>query len=132
MTLRLTAGVLAFVCLLSGQRRVDPRNLYNRVICVVPIVGAGTSDDPKRPRYAPWPSSQDPNGILAYYWVPSDDGKSAVVEFIARNRGAFTQLLNDKTITLFEEGRTPKENIEAALKLVRKTFSFETNRMVMP
>ncbi len=51
--------VLAVTCLLCAQRRVDPRNSYHRMICVVPLTGAGTAADRKRPKYAPWPVSQN-------------------------------------------------------------------------
>jgi len=38
---------------LVGQRRVDPRYTYVRVITVEPLRGVGTAADPKRPGYAP-------------------------------------------------------------------------------
>jgi hypothetical protein len=31
------------------QRRVDLRNNYERLVCVVPLIGAGTPEDPLRP-----------------------------------------------------------------------------------
>ncbi|HEV2446759.1 MAG TPA: hypothetical protein VGS58_12590, partial [Candidatus Sulfopaludibacter sp.] len=77
ITLRIAACLLAFVCLSFPQRRVDPKNTYNRIICVVPLTGKGTASDPRRPEYAAWPVSQAPNGIIAFSFVPSDDGKSA-------------------------------------------------------
>ncbi len=38
---------------LEAQQRVDARNLYERVICIVPMAGRGTYEDPKRPLFAP-------------------------------------------------------------------------------
>src|SRR5215472_16729250 len=122
MLRRLVIGVLALASVVCAQRRVDPRNTYNRVIAVVPIVGKGTPADPKRPQYAPWPASQDPNGIIAFFYQPTDDGKRAVVEFIARNRAALQAILNDRTVQVFEKGRAKKADVEGALKLVRKDF----------
>src|SRR5215472_388171 len=101
MSQRLLVGLLALTLVVCAQRRVDPRNTYNRVIAVVPLIGAGTASDPKRPKYAPWPVSPDPNGILGFVFQPTDDGKSAIVEFVAQNRSAFSLLLADKTIEIF-------------------------------
>jgi hypothetical protein len=132
MVKRVFAGLLLVAVLGSGQRRVDPKNTYSRVICVVPLVGTGTTDDPKRPQYAPWPASQDPNGITAFFFQPSDDGKYAVAEFVSRNRLALQPILNDKTIKVFEEGRQSKASIESAIKPFRKDFDLTKFGMVMP
>lgn len=92
------------VCLLtaagfvSGQPRVDPRNMYERVLAIVPLVGAGTAADPQRPKHAPLPNAVDPTsrtGILGYMYVLSDDGKFALVEYVARDRSAFATILED-------------------------------------
>jgi hypothetical protein len=48
---RILAGILMLASLGSGQRKVDPKNTYARIICVVPIVGNGSNNDPKRPQY---------------------------------------------------------------------------------
>src|SRR5439155_24045014 len=125
MIKRWFAGLLMLAGIAHPQRRVDPKNTYHRVICVVDLIGKGTADDPKRPQYAPWPPSQDPNGIIAYFYRPSDDGKRAVVEFAARNRSAFQALFNDKTIPLVEKGRASKANIEAQFKPFRKDFDLD-------
>jgi len=128
---KLAATILLMVALSTAQRRVDPRFSYNRLVCVVPLVGAGTTSDPKRPEYAPWPPSQNQSGIIAYYFIPSDNGKSAVVEFVAANRTALLPILNDKSIQVFEKGRVPKGIIESAIKPVRKDFNLDTFGMVM-
>src|ERR1041385_5541037 len=88
---------------LSGAdvHRVDPRNTYSRVLCVVPMVGKGTTTDPRRPQYAPWPTvpGDSRTAIIAYSHQVSDDGKFALVEFIARDRKAFNAIFADKTVT---------------------------------
>src|ERR1700682_2790274 len=74
-----------------AQPRVDPRNMYERVLAVVPIVGTGTAGDMKRPMYAPTLGEVRPSagtGILGYTYVESDDHKFALVEFVARDRAA--------------------------------------------
>jgi hypothetical protein len=125
----LVIALLAGLC--TAQRRVDPRNTYNRIICIVPLVGKGLASDPVRPQYAPWPSSQDPNGIISYYFVPTDNGKSAVVEFVARNRSAFQAIFNDKSVKFFEKGKSSKGEIEAVIKQQSKNFSLDTFGMVL-
>ena len=93
MTGRLVAGLLVMAAVVCPQHRVDPKNTYNRVICVVPMVGKGTMDDPRRPLYAPLASTQPAsqakpgavprNAILAYSHQVSDDGNYALVKFVA-------------------------------------------------
>ncbi|MBZ5728602.1 MAG: hypothetical protein LAP87_26925, partial [Acidobacteriia bacterium] len=106
MTQRLLVGLLALAAVMCAQRRVDPRNTYSRAICVVPMTGSGTPADPRRPQYAPWPPSQKPSptGIIAFSHLVSDDGKYALVEFVARDRAAFQAVFNDKSIKFFEKG----------------------------
>ena len=132
MAQRLLLGLLVLATVVCAQRRVDPRNSYNRVICVVPLIGKGTPADPKRPQYAPWPLSKDQTGIIAFTFQPTDDGRSAVVEFVARNRAAFQPLFNDKSIKIFEKGRMLKGDLEAAIKPHRKDFDLDTFGMVLP
>ena len=132
MSRKLFTGLLMLAAVVCAQHRVDPRNTYNRVICVVPLVGSGTALDPKRPKYVPWPPSQDPNGIIAFTFEPTDDGQRAVVEFVARNRAAFQAILNDKTITVFEKGKSSKGDIESAVQQGRKDFNMDTFGTVMP
>jgi len=129
----LPRSLLTLLLLMSSalaQRAVDPRYTYNRMICVVPLVGAGTPADPKRPQHAPLAS--DPNGIVAFYFEPTDDGKSAVVEFVARDRGAFAVLLADRALTAFEKGRAARAQIETAIRRVRKDFDLDKFGLVMP
>lgn len=132
MSQRLLMGLLALALAASGQRRVDPKNAYHRVIAVVPLAGSGTASDPTRPKYAPWPVSTDPNGIIAFVFEPTDDGKSAIVEFVAQNSTAFLALLADKTITVYEKGAVSKQVIESAVKPRRKDFNLDSFGMVMP
>lgn len=132
MSQRLLLGVLALGLVVCAQRRVDPRNTYHRIICVVPLEGSGTAVDPVRPKYAPWPVSQDATGIIGFYFEPTDDGKSAVVEFIAQNRAALQTVLDDKTVQAFEKGIASQATIDAAIQPLRKDFSLETFGMVMP
>jgi hypothetical protein len=132
MSQRLLISLLALTGVVCAQRRVDSKNSYDRVIAVVSFIGSGTQADPKRPQYVPWPPTRDPNGIIAWSVLPSDDGRFALIELVARNRSAFQSLLSDKTIAVFEKGRVTKAQIESALKQYRKDLSLDSFGTVMP
>jgi hypothetical protein len=99
MRLRQIGVILCLFAPLIAQLRVDPRNLYERLLCVVHMVGSGTADDPRRPAYAPLPPTPGAqlsrDGIIAYTFQLSDDGNFALVEFVAVDRKAFRDLLAD-------------------------------------
>lgn len=44
---------LLFPAILPAQPRVPLQSQHERVIAIVPMVGAGTPDDPRRPLFAP-------------------------------------------------------------------------------
>src|SRR5579864_878630 len=103
-----------------AQPRVDPRNMYERVMAVVPIVGTGIAADMKRPKYAPTLNEIHQNvgtGIIGFTYVESDDHKLALVEFVARDRAALLPILNDPSIKAFLKGRDKREDIEKEFKL---------------
>ena len=86
-------------CLLSicsvpvfGQKKVDGRNTYERLLAILPLLGKVTLADPKRPTFAPLPAEMpaaNRTGIIAYHYILSDDGNSAFVEFVAVRRSVF-------------------------------------------
>jgi hypothetical protein len=153
------------VCLLAStsvtfaQPRVDWRNMYQRVIAIVPMVGQGTDADPRRPMYAPVPSavvapttttspttsSSTPApsappatplggsiGILGYAMVQSDDGNSAIVEFVARDQSIFQNMLADTTIQVFLKGRDSQPAAEAAFQKLKAGFSIANFGVRLP
>jgi hypothetical protein len=120
--------------------------MYTRVLCIVPLVGSGTPDDPIRPAYAPLPSSSAAitpptgatptlgQGIVAFSHQVSDDGKFALVEFVAYSRDAFRDLLADKNpdIKVFFKGIDKRADIEAEFKKHKKGFSLSSFEVVVP
>ena len=129
------ALLLLLTSTLPGQRRVDPRYTYVRVITVESLHGAGTAADPKRPGYAPAALAapgQATAGIIGYVHQVSDDGKYSITEYVARDLSAFKAILNDKQITVFIKGQDKKSTIEAALKKYRKDFDLDKFGLVMP
>ena len=135
MLFRSLALLLLLAALLPGQRRVDPRYTYVRVITVESLHGAGTAADPKRPGYAPTALAapgQATGGIIGYVHQVSDDGKYSITEYVARDISAFKTILSDKQITSFIKGQDKKSTIEAALKKYKKDFDLDKFGMVLP
>ncbi len=116
---------------LPAQHRVDPRQTYERIVAVVPMIGAGTAADPRRPKYAPLPPvpGQLPSraGILAFSYVLTDDGNNAIVEFVARDRAALLPILRDPQLAgkVFEKGKAKRADIELELKKHKKGFDLD-------
>jgi len=117
-----------------------PTDPHEHIYAIVPIVGAGTVTDPKRPMFAPAQgvrsepadnaiaASRTPRtGIIGYHAEISDDGKSAIVEFIAPSLNDFKEILatSDSRIQVFRRGVQGKEVIEAAFKAQKKDFAFD-------
>jgi hypothetical protein len=128
----LAALAAAFLCApLAAQQRVDPRNMYERALCVVPMVGTGTPDNPRRPQYAPLPPAPGTppsrDGIIAFSYQVSDDGKFALVEFVAVDRKAFKEVLADAnpSIKAFIKGQHQRADIESEFKKHKKDFSLD-------
>ncbi len=138
--MRYLLRTLLGVCLLAGVSFSAPHSasgpIYQRVICVVPMVGAGTLSDPKRPMFAPVAGEQpsvvlkkskgfaDAPVIVGYHSVLSDDGNNAIVEFVARDRAAFKPLL-EKTgasVQVFQAGQLSPNDLVNALQKVKKNF----------
>src|SRR6266699_6136162 len=137
----LAMRALAGVCLLAGVSfsgpRPDPAGIYERIICVVPMIGSGTYHHPRRPQFAPAESSAALAGktlgfaeapaIVAFHSVPSDDGLFAIVEFVARDRAAFKPILaaNQSVVKVFERGKASKDDLLKELRKFKKDFTLE-------
>jgi len=75
------------------SEKVGGRNTDERLLAILPLVGKGTLADPKRPTYAPLAAAMPRTGIIAYHYVLSADGNSALVEFVAVHRSVFQTVL---------------------------------------
>ena len=127
--------LLPFAALLQAQHaRVDERNASHRIICVVPMVGTGTPADPKRPQYAPWPPSPTSSrtAIISFSHQVSDDGRFALVEFVAHDRQAFEAILKDKSVKVFEKGKDKKDDIDKEFKKFKRDFNLAGLGTVRP
>jgi hypothetical protein len=138
--MRFAVAIFLLIGTATAQRRVDPRQLHQRVICVVPMIGAGTAADPRRPQYSPWPlpkrtpgtAPTASKGIIASSYQISDDKKFALVEFVARDRSAFQAILADKSIKVFEMGKHKAIDIGNELKKYKKDFDLNKFGTVVP
>jgi hypothetical protein len=121
-----------------AQQRVDVRKTHERVFCVVPMVGSGTPDDPRRPQYAPLPAAsaapQSGDGIIAFTFQLSDDGNFALAEFVALNRDAFKDLLADTNpnIKVFFKGKDKRSDILTEFKKHKTDIDLKSFGVVVP
>ena len=144
--MRLVMPMLTVACLFGldsaraqGRGIIPVHSSFERVAAIVPIIGAGTVSDPTRPMFVPaggfqqnvrpvidrTPASR--TGIISYSYQMSDDGKSALVEFVSVDRAGLREILESKAagVTVFERGKHDKATIEAAFKGKKKDFDFE-------
>jgi hypothetical protein len=152
-----TRAVAILVCLFAlvgtvqAQPPVSPRNSYERILVILPIIGSGTPADPQRPSLIPAPGgstanilnisvsapvtgtgvtatpvaggpSYQQNLILGYTWVPSDDGKFALTEIVMRDRSAFPAIMALPGVTAFIKGVNKLADIQAAFQQYKKDF----------
>ncbi len=98
-----------------------------KLVGIVPITGKGTWEDPRRPDL---PKELSGN----YQWLPSDDGKWAIVE-IGEGTGseAFVQAVSRLSkegasagVRLFRPGIHSKAQVEAEIRRLRSSFTLET------
>jgi hypothetical protein len=111
--------------------------MYERILTVVPLQGSGSPEEPRRPMYAPAPATLKSavatrSGIIGYTYVLSDDGKYALVEFIARDRSAFQAILADKSIKCFVKGRDKLEDAVAEFQKYKKNVDVSSFGVRMP
>jgi len=143
--------LFALVGTVQAQPPVSPRNSYERILVILPIIGSGTAADPLRPSLIPAPGSATPNIlnitisapvtgpgvtvtpvaggpttpqnlILGYTWVPSDDGKFALTEIVMRDRSAFASIMALPGVTAFVKGVNKLADIQTAFQQYKKDF----------
>ncbi len=119
---------LALPALLLGQaqfRKVDPQLTHDRIIAIVPMVGAGTAKDPKHPQYS------DSPGITGFTAELSDDGRYALVEFVAKDRKLLDVIANSGQ-RLERKDAATKDSIYEDFKRYKKTFKPERFGLTIP
>lgn len=94
--MRAIRALTLVVCLAAmshGQIRLDHTQLYEVALVIVPLTGAGTDKDPRRPALIPG-EGQDrlPEGLVSWSWQAGDDDKVAILEIVARNKETLRKL----------------------------------------
>jgi hypothetical protein len=161
--IRILLVTSVFTAAALAQQAVDPGLTYHRVWAVTPLVGNGTASDPKRPMFVSVSprAAGDRSGVLAYSMQLSDDGKSALVEFVFHSPVTFQKALSDQAAALgirvtavpvpaagpsstqtalesavsglkmFERGKAAQSDVLAEFQKHKKNFSF-TNYHAVP
>jgi len=114
--------------LLLGQaqfRKVDTQFTHDRVLAIVPIVGAGNAKSPKRPQFTDLP------GITGFTAELSDDGKFALVEFVVKDPKLLTPLLASGQRTESKDKST-KNSLYEDFKRYKKDFKPERFGLTVP
>lgn len=67
------------------------------------------------------------NGIIAFYYDITDDGKRAIVELVAVDRAAFAAILAEKRpdVKVFEPDKAKKADVDLEIKKEKKDFDIE-------
>jgi len=141
----LAAGIaLISTPAVRGQQAVPSPVRYERILCIVPMVGSGTWEDPRRPMFVPSPREKRQRAsllrlaprrerisglrteILSYHYELSDDGRYALVEFRARSPRAFERILAHRGpgVKVFRPGRDRRERVEAEFRKYKRRFDW--------
>lgn len=86
------------------------------------MVGAGTARDPRRPLFAPLPGER--TAISGFTYQISDDGQSALVQFVGRSRADFGAVFsaNRADVKVFERGKATLAEVETEFRKVKPGF----------
>ncbi|MBV9269260.1 MAG: hypothetical protein JO061_24030 [Acidobacteriaceae bacterium] len=135
-------ALLGLVCLCTPVCAADHGNAIDageHVIAVVPLIGAGTADDPTRPMFLPKPhdlqaalSRGEAPQFLSAHFTLADDGKTAIAEFIAPDRQALKPIFDADaagSITAFDPHKLTAQELNQKLQHWKKNFDVATFRL---
>lgn len=107
-----------------GQRKVDAAFRGERVWAIVPMVGTGTARDPRRPLFAPVRGSEGVNGITGFTYHLSDDGRVALVEFVAKTPERLAAIVSSgrADVVVFERGKATLADVEREFRKYKASF----------
>ena len=120
---------LTCVCTLLAQSSVPKEFQNERIMAIVPMVGTGTAKDPIRPMFAPTPDEgiSGKSKVLSFTYELSDDGKIALVEFVAKDRDSLKDILVSKVpgVKVFERNKNTKDDVEREFQKVKPSYTFD-------
>jgi Mrp family chromosome partitioning ATPase len=101
------------------------------------MIGSGTVQDPYRPLFSPTQQAAAQSGsgnqssqIIAFQSVPTDDGKAAIVVFVARSYAAFAPILQDaRVIRSFQRSQWTAGDLITELQKYKKNFDLKMLRV---
>ena len=126
MKLILISLILPLLAFAQAQfRRVDPQLTHERVVAIVPVIGAGTAKDPKHPLFSDLP------GLIGYTAELSDDGRLALVEFVVKDRSRFDAIINSGQ-RLARKDSAAKDSIYEEFKQLKRNFKPERFGIAIP
>lgn len=140
LALRAIVGVCLFAAALTAATSHNRTTMRERIICVVPMVGSGTLNDPHRPMFASSSRvvteaaarGKKRGGIesvdaLSFHSVPTDDGQHAIVEFSSGNRTTLKQILaaDPNAVVVFEPNKISQQKLEKELRKFKKNFDVQ-------
>jgi hypothetical protein len=120
---------------LFSRPRVSPQNNYERLIAIVPMIGTGSAEDPRRPMFTPSKGVEgNRKGLIGFSYQLSDDENYALVEFVGMSRAAFREILAEfkNGMRIFERGKFRKDDLAAAWSAYKKDFNLETPGVNLP
>jgi hypothetical protein len=125
---------LAAISPILGQRLLNFRGAGHRMIVISPLTGNGAWADPARPAILDGPlanglgdvETANPDG-LDTRWIPSDDGRWAIVELRAARRDRLTRALENRApgARLLDPAKLRAADLETELKLLKRDFRWE-------
>ena len=136
------SALLGVVCLfgaiLIAAEHRNPADAGEHIIAVVPLIGAGTPDDPVRPMFLPKPrdvqaalNRGEAPSILSSHFTLADDGKTAIAEFVAPDRQSLKPIFDAAaagSVTAFDLDKVPEQDLNQRLRHWKKDFDVATFR----
>ena len=126
--LRIFLALSAIPALLLAQaqfRKVDPQLTHERIIAIVPIIGAGNAKNPKHPQFSDLP------GITGFTAELSDDGRYALVEFVAKDAKSLDPIANSGQ-RAERKDKSTKDSIYEDFKRYKKNFKPDRFGLAIP
>ena len=141
LLVRAAVGVCLWSSVGFSQSRSNVSAGHHRILCVVPMTGAGTVQDPRRPLWTPVAAQlhgrPKPNplggyqatvddSLLSYQSVLTDDGQSAIVMFTVSGQAAAAALRNQQGIfVLFDSQSSKAVEILPVLRRFKRDFNLQ-------
>jgi hypothetical protein len=123
--MRLSYLLIFLSFILPAQPKQILRPQGDRLYATVPLIGSGKWNDPIRPMFTPAPSNSKTPPKLSYTYQLSDDRKTALVEFISRDKPTLNAIRAAATapgVKVFDPKIHSKGDVEAEFKRLKKDF----------